>query len=191
MFETPSKPHPGLFFSLQAGLELLRDSFGDQGAQWDASLGSQRFGAAKDGVGNLEGGLHPFRLRYLWEAVNPTSIRVFCKQIPSAGQTNETIVRNPSFDPHRDGIWPGPDTLEMRDTKKSRSGSKSVSSAWQQTFGDLSSEPLRPIGAIAGGNEGQEPNRMLKKSKTSAKTVPQGLKPVVVSSSYGTTKVVP
>ncbi len=55
MFETSSKPHPGLFFSFQAGLELLLDSFGYKGAQWDASLGGHRFGAAKDGVGESRG----------------------------------------------------------------------------------------------------------------------------------------
>src|ERR1700733_1388023 len=67
VLETSSKPHPRLFFTFQASLELLRDGFGYKGAQWDATLRGHRFGAAEDGVGNLEGGLHPFRVPYLWE----------------------------------------------------------------------------------------------------------------------------
>ena len=72
VFETSGRPHPGLFFSFQASLELLRDGFGYKGAQRDATLGGHRLGTAEDGVGNLEGGLHLSRVPYLWEVVNPS-----------------------------------------------------------------------------------------------------------------------
>jgi hypothetical protein len=71
VFESSSKPHPWFLFTLQAGLELLRDSFRHKSAQWDATLGCDRFGAAEDGVWNLEGGLHRTMVPYLWETVNP------------------------------------------------------------------------------------------------------------------------
>jgi hypothetical protein len=73
VFQTTSKPHPELFFSFQASLELLLDSLGYKGAQRDASLGGHRFGAAKDGVGNLKSGLHPLKLPCLWDTVNRRS----------------------------------------------------------------------------------------------------------------------
>ena len=68
--ETSSKPHPRLFFFFGASLELLRDGFGYKGTQRDATLSSDRFGTAKDGVPNLEGGLPPFRVPYLGEGIN-------------------------------------------------------------------------------------------------------------------------
>ena len=70
VFETSSKPHPRLFFSFQASLELLRDGFGYKGAQRDATLGGHRFGTAEDRVGNLESRLHPSMVPYLWDLVN-------------------------------------------------------------------------------------------------------------------------
>ena len=55
----PASLTQGFSVTFQASLELLRDGFGYKGAQWDATLRGHRFGAAEDGVGNLEGGLHP------------------------------------------------------------------------------------------------------------------------------------